>query len=252
MVKAGTPSKQIEPDKISWTTRKISPCSCVLSSFTLETQDHYILIIAILIIVGIVVIVVGIVVIVGWIMVIIAQMAGGLHYPELPPHAAPLVSGGYLNCLGKRGPIKATIKGPLIKAPVVSLYLEWCCANSEQSGTRHRVHESGPFWTTDIRFKKNKATATQTYERSKVRKNGIFSESLKLPTFSGGQGVSGLMPQNRIQTKVDAYMKCLELENFLIFLVCRKKLKTIGSVMYSSPQRLAGMSQPTIHLHIAH
>ena len=137
LVKAGTPSKQIEPDKISWTTRKISPCSCVLSTFTLETRDHYILVIAILIMVGIVVIVVGIVVIVGWIMVIIAQMGGGLHYPEPPPHAAPLVSGGYLNCLGKRGPIKATIKGPLIKAPVVSLYLEWCCANSEQSGTRH-------------------------------------------------------------------------------------------------------------------
>ena len=80
-------------------------------------------------------------------MVIIAQMSGGLYYPEPPPHAAPLVSGGYLNCLGKRGPIKATIKGQLIKAPVVSLYLEWWGGNSEQSGTRRRrrVHESGPF-----------------------------------------------------------------------------------------------------------
>ena len=105
----------------------------------------------------------------------------------------------------------------------------------------------------DIRFKKNKKPLPlKPLERSKVRKKGIFSESLKLPTFSGGQGVSGLMLQNRIQTKVDAYMKCLELENLLNFLVCRKKLKTIGSVMYSSPQRLAGMSQPTILLHIAH
>ena len=87
---------------------------------------------------------------------------------------------------------------------------------------------------------------------AKLEKNGIFSDSLKLPNFSGEQGDSRLMLQNRIQTKVDAYMKCLELENLLIFLVCRKKLKTIGSVMYSSPERLAGMSQPTVLLHIAH
>ena len=98
----------------------------------------------IVIIVGIMVTMVGIMVLIDilimvWIMVIIIQMYGGLYYPEPPPHAAaPLVSGGYLNCLGKRGPIKATIKGPLIKAVVVSLYLEWCGANSERSGTRHR------------------------------------------------------------------------------------------------------------------
>ena len=84
-------------------------------------------------------------------------MGGGFYPEQPPPPRGTSVSGGYLNCLGKRGPIKATIKGPLIKAVVVSLYLEWCGANSEQSGTRHghSVHESGPFWGSDIRFKTN-------------------------------------------------------------------------------------------------
>ena len=142
-------------------------------------------------------------------------MAGGLHYPQPPPPrgGCTSVSGGYLNCLGKRGSIKAPIKGPLIKAVVVSLYLEWCRANSEQSGTRHghSAHESGPVGARLISdSRKIRPLLLKPQEHCKARKK-VFSLKVR------GHPPIGLRVPKLNSNKRPCIRMCLELENLLIF-----------------------------------
>ena len=79
---AGGWLKQVRPNKLNRTRSRGQPekshHAAAYCAVLPSTRDHYILVIAILIMVGVVVIVVGIMVITG-------QMSGGLYYPEPPP-----------------------------------------------------------------------------------------------------------------------------------------------------------------------